>query len=60
MLFVILSAASCTRAESPAVVKDYEELPPVKVAAGDWPWWRGPTFNGIAAEAKAPTKWDGS
>lgn len=26
----------------------------------DWPWWRGPLRNGIAAEsATPPTKWDG-
>lgn len=29
-------------------------------AERDWPWWRGPTRNGVAAEApnsKVPTKW---
>lgn len=27
-------------------------------AENDWPWWRGPTRNGIAApQATAPTKW---
>src|SRR5581483_4706767 len=28
------------------------------VAAADWPWWRGPTRNGVAAEKqKVPLKW---
>ena len=26
-----------------------------KLTADDWPWWRGPTRNGIAAETPAPT-----
>jgi outer membrane protein assembly factor BamB len=30
----------------------------IKVAAGDWPWWRGPLRNGTAqADPKIPTKW---
>jgi hypothetical protein len=30
----------------------------VKPKAGDWPWWRGPTHNGIAAEGeKPPVEW---
>jgi len=29
--------------------------------AGDWPWWRGPNFNGIAEEGQTPpTKWNSS
>ena len=24
------------------------ELRSIKVAANDWPWWRGPSHNGIA------------
>ncbi len=31
------------------------------VAAGDWPWWRGPDRNGIAdAQQAPPLKWDES
>jgi len=29
-------------------------------AAGDWPWWRGPSHNGIAAGEKPPVQWSGS
>jgi outer membrane protein assembly factor BamB len=25
--------------------------------SSDWPFWRGPNFNGVAAEANAPTVW---
>ena len=29
--------------------------------ASDWTWWRGPTFNGIAAEGQTPpTSWSES
>lgn len=27
---------------------------PEKIATDDWPWWRGPTQNGIAAEGQSP------
>jgi outer membrane protein assembly factor BamB len=34
---------------------------PVTIAAADWPWWRGPTRNGVAAETqKVPLKWSES
>ena len=29
----------------------------VAVAADDWPWWRGPTRNGVAAKQKVPLTW---
>jgi hypothetical protein len=32
-------------------------LPPVEVAANDWPWWRGPGRDGHAAGAVPPTVW---
>ncbi len=29
-----------------------------KAAKGDWPWWRGPNFNGVAESGqKPPTRW---
>lgn len=35
-------------------VADFPKLAP----ANDWPWWRGPSRNGIAAQQAAPpTKW---
>ncbi len=30
------------------------EPSPIKVSAADWPWWRGPNRNGIAAEGQHP------
>src|SRR5579871_1607104 len=33
----------------------------INVVASDWPWWRGPNRNGIAAEGqKPPLKWSES
>ena len=29
-----------------------------KLAATDWPWWRGPTRNGVADDAPVPTQLD--
>ena len=29
-----------------------------KAASGDWPWWRGPNFNGVAeAGQEVPIEW---
>ena len=37
-----------------------EGLPP-GITASDWPWWRGPAWNGIAsAEQTPPLKWGDS
>ncbi|MGD9853756.1 MAG: PQQ-binding-like beta-propeller repeat protein [Planctomycetaceae bacterium] len=31
---------------------------PINVAADDWPWWRGPTHNGVASpDQTPPTAW---
>jgi outer membrane protein assembly factor BamB len=29
----------------------------ITVGANDWPWWRGPTRNGVATEQKIPLEW---
>jgi len=35
-----------------------DELPPVEQTADNWPWWRGPTFDGKAPEDQTPpTTW---
>ncbi len=35
-----------------------ENVEPIKVAKGDWPWWRGPDRNGIAdPDQSPPTEW---
>ena len=28
-----------------------------KVGPNDWPWWRGPTRDGVARDSGAPVKW---
>jgi outer membrane protein assembly factor BamB len=34
---------------------------PITVAANDWPWWRGPSRDGVAAaEQKLPLEWSSS
>ncbi|MBN8626868.1 MAG: PQQ-binding-like beta-propeller repeat protein [Planctomycetes bacterium] len=67
-LLVLLVAAGCSRGDSvpqksgplPAAAQAGErgigEYPQLD-AAGDWPWWRGPTRNGVAhAGAKPPVE----
>jgi len=41
-------------AENRATFREGEPLPSNK---GDWPWWRGPTFDGIAEDQKVPHHW---
>src|SRR5690349_5697774 len=33
-----------------------EKLPDAEFSADDWPWWRGPSRNGLAAGAAVPVK----
>ncbi len=36
----------------------WDTLPPIRVSAGDWPWWRGPNLDNIApAGQKPPAAW---
>jgi outer membrane protein assembly factor BamB len=42
---------------NPPVTGTGQETPALKVAEDDWPWWRGPTFDGKSREQKAPTRW---
>jgi outer membrane protein assembly factor BamB len=30
---------------------------PIQVNSNDWPWWRGPTRDGTAADQQVPTTW---
>lgn len=35
-----------------------DDLPPIRVAADDWPWWRGPKLDNIAPTPQTPpTHW---
>lgn len=49
-----LSLLSAHCAGAPAL----DDLPPLRVAADDWPWWRGPKLDNIAPAPQAPpTRW---
>ena len=55
-LLILAASAGC--AEQPRYKSEAE---PIRVAATDWPWWRGPRRNGIAdAKQKPPLKWSES
>ncbi|MCH7727997.1 MAG: PQQ-binding-like beta-propeller repeat protein, partial [Planctomycetes bacterium] len=42
----------------PFAVVSHAEAGPIEIATTDWPWWRGPNRNGIAAAGQTPpTKW---
>src|SRR5689334_5875051 len=30
---------------------------PIRVDPQDWPWWRGPARNGVAADQRVPVEW---
>lgn len=35
-----------------------DDLPPIRLSADDWPWWRGPKLDNIApAPQTPPTRW---
>jgi outer membrane protein assembly factor BamB len=44
---LLLTATSTTLAQ-----KDFPAISP-----GDWPWWRGPNFNGIVSDQKVVLEW---
>ncbi|MAG94597.1 MAG: serine/threonine protein kinase [Planctomycetaceae bacterium] len=51
-----LLSAACGTAEEPGSAPSKAE--PIKVAQGDWPWWRGTNRNGVgAADQQPPVRW---
>ena len=49
---------TATPVKAVAAAKGWDDLPAIKPGAGDWPWWRGPGVNNIAAaDQKPPTEW---
>lgn len=62
LILLSLSLACCgcggkTEEISPQDVETIRKSPDVSVAAGDWPWWRGPTRDNHAAGPAPPTSW---
>jgi outer membrane protein assembly factor BamB len=47
VLFVLTGGSAIHSADEEAV----------RIDARDWPWWRGPGRNGIAAEQRVPVEW---
>ena len=37
-----------------------QDVEPIAVTDNDWPWWRGPSRNGVAPVQDIPTEWDES
>ena len=62
-LLCLLSLPGCSEPSDPpgittSLVNEVQDAPSVEVRAEDWPWWRGPTFNGKSVEQEVPLKWD--
>src|SRR6187431_2089287 len=57
-LALVLARSSAALDEIRTRLAPHEELPAVKPAASDWPWWRGPDGNGVAQTQSIPLHWD--
>lgn len=60
-LFVLVFLLGCdgdvTVPTNPARNSALKDIRPITTQAGDWPWWRGPTHDGIAATQSVPQRW---
>ena len=63
--FIFLSSCSNRPAGNPVAVIEVNadpskmsEAAPPQIADSDWPQWRGPGGNGVAADQTIPVKWD--
>lgn len=56
LAFVLLALAGACGAEpnQTTTLKPAPAAPDVAAAPGDWPWWRGPTRNGVAEAGQTP------
>lgn len=50
LLFVVMTFV-------PTVTWGADVLADSKLTTAEWPWWRGPMRNGIAADQKPPVRW---
>ena len=56
ILFFNVCLSACLCLFAPSTVRADEEL--IAITPADWPWWRGPNRNGIAAaDQKPPLSW---
>ena len=61
LCFSATAALAATTLRSPANAATHPALNPIAPQPGDWPWWRGPSLNGIAeAGQMPPVSWDDS
>jgi len=57
-LSLVAASGGLFRGASAAEAPALDGLPPVAAAADDWPWWRGPNSDNIAAAPQdPPVKW---
>jgi outer membrane protein assembly factor BamB len=61
LLAPVFSSAADRKGVKPESDVPKSSLPPIQAGPEDWPWWRGPNHNGIAATGQyPPTQWDNS
>ncbi len=52
-----LAAIPASAVSSQLLAEEKPEPEQIAVGPDDWPWWRGPNRNGIAADQKIPLEW---
>jgi outer membrane protein assembly factor BamB len=55
--FLIALALVCLSLPARAAEPGRPDAERITFGPADWPWWRGPNRNGIAADQKLPLKW---
>ncbi len=59
ILFSLIVLTLSVTAQQAAVAETEPNAEKIVVAATDWPWWRGPNRNGVAAaDQTPPVEWD--
>jgi len=54
LLIMAIGVAGCSASAPTAAPPAADDLPAVKPAAEDWPWWRGAHWDNIAAAGQTP------
>ena len=62
LIAVVLVVSGCNNREgvySPTTKNILSKaFRPIEIKSGDWPWWRGPTHDGIAEKQSVPQHWN--